>query len=118
MGIPGDEFETTEHIHYCQLQERAERHVHNATCFANQIRRCHCEGVPFGTFLVGGVLNPTLNHNSWKKNPYLYVSLLWWNNEHGYTLSDDIPFRIGMELLLYTCVKKVMQDKHLLQKVC
>ena len=36
-------------------------------------------GVPFGTFLVGGVLNPTLHHNSCKKNLYLYTCLLGWN---------------------------------------
>ena len=53
---------------------------------------------PYGSWLVGIVLDLTLNHKTWKKNPYLYACLLGWNKEHGYTLSDNIPFRKGMEL--------------------
>ena len=72
---------------------------------------------PYGSELVGIVLDLTLNHKTWKKTPYLYACLLGWN-EGDYTLCDDSSFCMGMELLLYTCVTKVVQDKHLLQKVC
>ena len=72
---------------------------------------------PYGSWLVGIVLDLTLNHKTWKKNPYLYACLLGWN-KGNYTLCDDSSFRMGMELLLYTCVTKVVQDKHLLKQVC
>ena len=73
---------------------------------------------PFGSELVGIVLDLTLNHKTWKKNPYLYACLLGWNkSEYNYSLCDDTSFRMGMELLLYTCVTMVVQDKQLLEQV-
>ena len=71
---------------------------------------------PYGSELVGIVLDLTLNHKTWKKTPYLYACLLGWNNDN-YSLRDDTFFRMGMELLLYTCVTKVVQDKDLLDEV-
>ena len=71
---------------------------------------------PYGSWLVGTVLDLTLNHKTWKKNPYLYASLLGWN-EGSYSLRGT-AFRICMELWLYTCVTKVVQDKDLLDQVC
>ena len=72
---------------------------------------------PYGSWLVGIVLDLALNHKTWKKNPYLCACLLDWSKDK-YTVCDDTPFRMGMELLLYTCVTKVVQDKHLLEQVC
>ena len=71
---------------------------------------------PYGSWLVGIVLDLTLNHKTWKKNPYLYACLLGWN-DGSYSLRDT-AFRICMELWLYICVTKVVQDKDLLDQVC
>ena len=72
---------------------------------------------PYGKRLVGIILDLTLNHKTWNQNPYLYACLLGWD-ESNYSLRDDTSFRMGMELLLYTCVTKVVQDKDLLDQVC
>ena len=79
-----------------------------------QFARAVAQEFPRGEKICGLVMDVTVNHKNWKKNPYLYACILGTNGK--LQCQHDTSFHMSMELLLYTCVNMVTENAQLLDK--